>query len=168
MILDLTALQDSIAALERSLGYLQSDLAHDPGVREQFRAAAIQAFEFTHETAFKMIKRQLEQMLPDAAAVDRMSYMEVIRSAAEAGLVLDVTRFKTYRDRRNITGHTYNRAKAEAVAAVLDEFLADEFDECGLAFKVDLVDWATTGETFRNIIRHEHRTIQIARRATSE
>ena len=40
---------------------------------------------------------------------------EVIRSGAEVGLVLDVTRFKTYRDRRNITSHTYNRAKAEEV-----------------------------------------------------
>ena len=94
-------------------------------MQEQFRAAAIQAFDFTHETAFKMIKRQLEQMLPNSAAVDRMSYMEVIRSAAEAGLVPDVTRFKTYRDRRNITSHTYNRAKAEAIVGVLDEFVAD-------------------------------------------
>ena len=73
MILDLTALKDAVAALDRSLGHLQSDLSSDPGLREQFRAAAIHAFEFTHEMAFKMMKRQLERMLPDPALVDRMS-----------------------------------------------------------------------------------------------
>jgi predicted nucleotidyltransferase len=46
--------------------------------------------------------------------------------------------------------------------------LTDEFDESDLAFKVDLVDWATTGESFREIIRHEHRTFQMVRRATTE
>ena len=125
MLQDLTALRDSIGALERSLGYLRSDLASDPGIREQFRGAAILAFEFTHETSFTMIKRQLEQMLPDTAAVDRMSYMEVIRSAAEAGLISDVVRFKNYRDLRNTTSHTYNQSKAEAIVGVLNEFAAD-------------------------------------------
>jgi type I restriction enzyme S subunit len=46
--------------------------------------------------------------------------------------------------------------------------LADEFDESDLAFKVDLVDWATTGESFREIIRREHRTFPMVRRATTE
>lgn len=33
--------------------------------------------------------------------------------------------------------------------------LADEFDESPLPFKVDLVDWATTAESFRNVIRRD-------------
>jgi nucleotidyltransferase substrate binding protein (TIGR01987 family) len=125
MKLDLTALRDSVAALEASLGYLHSDLASDPGLREQFRGACIQAFEFTYETAYKMIKRRIEQLLPDPGSADRMTYMEVIRTAAEAGLVPDVQRFRIYRDRRNLTSHTYSRATAESVVSVLDEFAAD-------------------------------------------
>ena len=46
--------------------------------------------------------------------------------------------------------------------------LAEEFDEPDLAIKVDLLDWATTAEAFREIIRREHRTIQTGRRATTE
>lgn len=30
--------------------------------------------------------------------------------------------------------------------------LADDFDESDLPFKVDVVDWASSSETFRNII----------------
>ena len=51
--------------------------------------------------------------------------MEVIRSAAEAGLIPDIPRFRTYRDRRNMTCHTYNQPKAEEVLSVLDQFAAD-------------------------------------------
>ncbi len=125
MPLDLSALSDSISALERSLGYLHSDLARDPGLREQFRAACIQAFEFTHETAFKMVKRQLERTAPDPSAIDQKTYAELIRSAAELGLVRDVNRFRSYRDKRNMTSHGYNQTKAEAIVADLEIFLED-------------------------------------------
>jgi len=37
--------------------------------------------------------------------------------------------------------------------------LADEFDESTLPFKVDLVDWATTAESFRNVIRRDAVTL---------
>lgn len=125
MKLDLTALRDATAALEKSLGYLGSDLARDPDLREQFRAASIQAFEFTYEVAYKMIKRQLEQIVATPSEVDGMTYMQLIRSAAEAGLVEDVPRFKEYRDKRNITSHTYNQKRAEEVVRVLEPFLRD-------------------------------------------
>ena len=39
--------------------YLESDAAADPGLRDQFLAAAIQAFEFTYELSFKFMKRQI-------------------------------------------------------------------------------------------------------------
>lgn len=126
MKLDLTSLRDALGALERSLTFLTSETAKsDPLLREQFRNSAIQCFEFTHEIAFKMMKRQLEQMTADPAAVDKMAYMDVVRSAAEAGLVPDVGRFKNYRDKRNITSHTYNQAKAAEIASILPAFRDD-------------------------------------------
>ena len=60
---------------------MNSELAENSDLREQFRAAAVQAFEFTHELAFKMLKRQLEQMMADPTAVDQMAYMDIVRSA---------------------------------------------------------------------------------------
>ncbi len=126
MKLELTSFRDAFAALERSMTFLTSANAKkDPLLHEQFRNSAIQCFEFTHELAFKMMKRQLEQMSPDPAAIDKMAYMDIVRSAAEAGLVTDVARFKDYRDKRNITSHTYNQAKAEKIEAILPNFRDD-------------------------------------------
>lgn len=38
--------------------------------------------------------------------------------------------------------------------------LADEFDESTLPFKVDIVDWATTAQSFRDIIARDAVTLQ--------
>jgi nucleotidyltransferase substrate binding protein (TIGR01987 family) len=125
MKLDVSSLRNALTALEKSLKFLASDKAKDPDLREQFRAAAIQAFEFTHELAFKMLKRQLEQMSADPASIDTLGYMDVIRSGAEAGLVQDIARYRDYREKRNITSHTYDQAKAEQIVSVLKDFRDD-------------------------------------------
>jgi len=54
-----------------------------------------------------------------------MAYMDVIRSAAEAGLIADVAHFRDYREKRNITSHAYDPAKAEQIEAVLNDFRDD-------------------------------------------
>lgn len=125
MPLDLSPLRAALAALKASLRYLESELAADPGLQDQFRAAAIQAFEFTYELAFKFMKRQLEQIVPVPSAVDELTFMQVVRAAAEAGLVADVARFHEYRETRNITSHAYDRQKAQRVVAVLPRFATD-------------------------------------------
>lgn len=125
MTLDLSSLRNALTALEKSLKFLASDMAKDPDLREQFRAAAIQAFEFTHELAFKMLKRQLKQMSADPAAIDTMGYMDVIRTGAEAGLITDIARYRDYREKRNITSQTYDQAKAEQIVSVLKDFQDD-------------------------------------------
>jgi nucleotidyltransferase substrate binding protein (TIGR01987 family) len=125
MRLDLTSLRSALAALEKSLGFLNSELAENADLREQFRAAAVQAFEFTHELAFKMLKRQLEQMAADPAEIDKMAYMDLVRLGAEAGLIADVARFRDYWEKRNITSHTYDQTKAEQIVAVLSDFRDD-------------------------------------------
>jgi nucleotidyltransferase substrate binding protein (TIGR01987 family) len=125
MLLDLSSLRDALAALNVSLGYLDSPSAADPGLRDQFRAAAIQAFEFTYELAFKFMKRQLAQIVPVPSAVDEMSFMQVVRASAEAGLVADVSRFHEYREARNITSHSYDRQKAQRIVAELPRFADD-------------------------------------------
>jgi len=62
MKLDLSALKDALASLDRSLAFLNSEMSkNNPDLHEQFRNSAIQCFEFTHEIAFKFIKRQLER-----------------------------------------------------------------------------------------------------------
>ena len=42
--------------------------------------------------------------------------------------------------------------------------LAEDFSESNLPWKVDVVDWATTGESFRRIIEESKVVVQRARR----
>jgi len=126
MKLDVSALEKALSQLEQSLSYLRSKLAAgDPGLRTQFRAAAIQGFEFTYELAVKMIRRQLSQIAAVPAELAEMAYKDLIRKAADAGLVLDPESFFLYREIRNITAHTYDEATAEKVLGVLDSFRKD-------------------------------------------
>jgi nucleotidyltransferase substrate binding protein (TIGR01987 family) len=126
MKLDLTVLEKALAQLEQSLSYLHSDLAaRDAGLRAQFRAAAIQGFEFTYELSVKMIRRQLAQISAVPAELAEMAYQDLIREAADAGLLVDPEGFFLYREIRNITAHTYDEAKAERVLGVLEAFRKD-------------------------------------------
>jgi len=126
MKLDLSSFDKAVSQLEQSLGYLASDLAKkDAALKSQFRGAAIQAFEYTYEICVKMLRRQLEQMAATPVEVKQMAFMDMIRWAAEAGLVPDVRRFREYRERRNLTTHTYDENRAREIADSLGAFLKD-------------------------------------------
>jgi nucleotidyltransferase substrate binding protein (TIGR01987 family) len=126
-MIDLSSLEKAIAQLKKSLDYADSDLAqNDPDIAQQFRAAGIQAFEYTYELAHKMLKRYLEATEPTPESIDAMSFQELIRTGAEKGLLLhswDVWHF--YRQCRSITSHTYDEAKAEDVFSRLKDFLEE-------------------------------------------
>lgn len=126
MKLDLSALEKAVSQLERSLGYLNSQAARrDHGLREQFRAATIQAFEFTYELWVKMIRRQLAQIVSNAGELKSMNFKDLLRSALEAGLIKDFDAFVIYREKRNLTAHTYDSNEAEKILKGMDQFLAD-------------------------------------------
>jgi len=124
--LDCSAFERAVAQLETSYDFLRSPLSDErPDLREQFRSATIQAFEYTYELAYKMIRRQLERIVASPATLRELAFMDLIRTAAEAGLVREAPPFKVYREMRNITSHTYNAERAEEVVAVVDDFLHD-------------------------------------------
>jgi len=126
MKLDISPFEKALSQLERSLEYLHSDLAQrDEGLREQFRAATIQAFEFSYELGTKMLRRQLEQISANPAEIRSMAFMDMVRTGAEAGLVREVPQYRIFRDKRNMTSHTYDEAKAEEVLEVLDDFVEE-------------------------------------------
>ena len=124
MKLDFSSLENALGQLEKSLAYLNSELGQsNPDLREQFRAAAIQAFEYTYELSIKMLRRQLEQIVAYPAGLRQMAFMDVVRSGFEAGLVKQVPLFKVFKEMRNITSHTYDPDKAEEVLAIIDQFV---------------------------------------------
>lgn len=119
MAIDFYPLEKAINSLKRAL-----DRAIGAPGDEELRDACIQRFEYTFELCWKMLKRQLEQELANPAEVDGYSYRHLFRIGAERGLVQDVEAWFDYRERRNITSHTYDEAKAARVFEALPAFAA--------------------------------------------
>ena len=117
--LDLTSFCAALASLQRALARWETTDKQD----EELRDACIQRFEYTFELSWKMLKRRLELDLPDAQSVDAMSFRELMRSGGERGLLRDVDAWMVFRDKRNITSHTYNAATAADVAAAIPSFV---------------------------------------------
>ena len=126
MKIDCSPLEKAFEQLRKSHGYLHSDLARsDEGLREQFRSASIQAFEFTYAVAIDMIRRQLAQIVDNPAELPRVNFNDVMRDAADAGIIRDAQIYMKYRVRRNKSSHVYNGEIAENVEAILDEFIGE-------------------------------------------
>lgn len=126
MTLQIKPLIKAYGQLTTSLEYLYSPMAaNDAGLRRQFRNSVIQCFEFTYELSYKMIRRQLSVILPAPSTIKEMNYADLMRSAAEAGLIQDVKRFLEYREMRNLTSHTYDENKAEQILTHMTHFAKD-------------------------------------------
>ncbi len=134
MKLDFTPFGNAIAQLEKSLAYAHSDAAMaDPDLREQLRNSVIQCFEFTYELSWKMLKRYLEATEPNPVEIDVSTFQNLIRLGNERALLRsDWRQWRTYRQARTDSSHTYDITKAEAVFAVAPDFLSEArglFDE---------------------------------------
>ena len=82
MKLDLSPLENAVLQLEEALELSNSELVElDPRLRRHLRAAVIQAFEFTYNLSFKMLRRHLEMGFDNPEEIDRMSFSNVIRTA---------------------------------------------------------------------------------------
>jgi nucleotidyltransferase substrate binding protein (TIGR01987 family) len=127
MNLDYTPLGNAIAQLEKSLAYANSAAAMtDPGLREQLRNSVIQCFEFTYELSWKMLKRYLEETEANPTEIDISTFQNLIRLGNERALLRsDWRQWKTYRQARTDSSHTYDATKAEAVFAVAPDFLLE-------------------------------------------
>ena len=126
MKIDYSPLKNAFGQLGKSYRYLHSDLADsDEDLREQFRSASIQAFEFTYTLAINMIRRQLAQIVANPGDLQQISFNDLMRDAADAGIIRDAQAYMRYRDIRNITSHAYNAEQAEKVVKILDEFRSE-------------------------------------------
>lgn len=126
-MLDITSLQKALNELIDALKYYHSDLAkQDAGLKRHLMAGTIQAFEFTYELVIKFIRRYLEMTEPSSEFIATMTFPTLIRTANEKGLLkTDITHWKKYREKRNITSHTYDAIAAENVMTVVPSFIQD-------------------------------------------
>jgi nucleotidyltransferase substrate binding protein (TIGR01987 family) len=113
--------------LEKSLHYAHSPAAlADPGLREQLRNSVIHCFKFTYELCWKTLKRHLEATEASPETLDLATFQSLIRLGNERGLLRsDWITWRTYRQARTDSSHTYDAAKAEAVFAIAPDFLQE-------------------------------------------
>lgn len=127
MSIDFSSLGNAIGKLEKSLEFANSKPAEDdPDLFEQLRNSVIQCFEFTYELSYKMLKRYLEETAANPEEIDSDTFQNIIRTGNEKGLLRsDWTRWKTYRQARTDSSHTYDQDKAEAVYEIAPDFLIE-------------------------------------------
>jgi nucleotidyltransferase substrate binding protein (TIGR01987 family) len=103
-------LTDALATMQQRPGDL---LARD---------GCIQRFEYTYELAVKSLRRQLEDMSDSPTDIDALGFKDMLRVAAERGLVSDMGAWFAFRELRNTSAHVYDPNKAELIFAALPAF----------------------------------------------
>ena len=119
--IDLTPLSSAVARLSEGLERYLRDVSDT-----QIRDGLIQRFEFTYELSHKMLKRFLSSVSASPGEYEAADFHYLIRSGNEQGLLLgDWSVWRTYRDMRARTSHTYDEKVALEVVAGIASFLEE-------------------------------------------
>ena len=119
MDIDISPLERAIARLEEAVATYQQDTT-----RTLIRDGLVQRFEFTYEIAHKLLRRYLAANAGPPELISGMNFADIIRAANQNRLLLgDWPRWKTFRDMRSRTSHSYNEAVALDVVAGIPAFL---------------------------------------------
>lgn len=113
MSLDLTPFEKALTSLEEVLLVPATAIVRD---------STIQRFEYTYELAFKMLKRYLEMSSTTPVEIDGKTFKELVRLAAEQGLIDSPEAWFVYRQARNETSHGYDEKKAVVVYSHIGPF----------------------------------------------
>jgi nucleotidyltransferase substrate binding protein (TIGR01987 family) len=122
--LDLSPLQKALASLLVAIERTEWETS-DETIDDMLRDSVIQRFEYTYELCWKMLKRRLEMDVPSPELIDGMSFREMIREGAERGMIADPLAWFEYRQKRNLTTHTYDEAVAQGVYRAAVDFASD-------------------------------------------
>ncbi len=87
------------------------------------RDSMIQRFEYTYLLSLKMIKRYLAKSAFVFENLEGMSFNEMIRQANKMGLLRsNLEKWDDYRQKRNLTSHTYDEEAAKSVVSIIEDF----------------------------------------------
>lgn len=126
MSLDLSSFENAISNLEDVLeAYHDKTMQKEnPKYEKYLLGASIHFFEYTYELALKMIRRYLEMSSDTNMKMDNIAFSDAIRAAHAKKIILsDLQNWKTYRQKRGITSHTYDENKARDVFTIIPRFL---------------------------------------------
>ncbi len=122
--IDLAPLRRAIALLNEALVFWAEQPDGAP-LKPHLRSAVIQSFEFSYELSMRLLRRVLIERSESADRVADLSFNDLLRGAADAGLIPDPSPWREWREMRNATSHAYDEAKAQAVVLRAGAFAAD-------------------------------------------
>ena len=118
-MIDLTPFENAIKTLDEIIIRYDKE-SYDNAIRD----AVIQRFEYTYSLAIKMLVRFLQSQATDLP--DSLTFNETIRKANQLGLLLsNLEKWTDYRQKRNMTSHTYEETIANTVVSVVKDFQKD-------------------------------------------
>ena len=90
------------------------------------RDSMIQRFEYTYSISLKMIKRFFSQGAFVFENIEGMTFNEMIRQANKMGLLRsNLEKWDDYRQKRNLTSHTYDEETAVKVVSIIEDFAGE-------------------------------------------
>ena len=115
--LDLTPFENALNSLKEVIEVYNSDETN-----LITRDSMIQRFEYTYSIALKMIKRFFSYGA-FVENVDGMTFNEMVRQANKMDLLKsNLETWTLFREKRNLTSHTYDEKIAEDVAKIIPLF----------------------------------------------
>lgn len=102
------------------------------------KQGVIQAFEYTHELAWKVMKNFLEYK----GVTELFGSKDVTREAFKLGLIENGEIWMQMIQSRNISSHTYDESTADAILELVKNLYFDEY----LKFKIKMNTYLKKGE----------------------
>ena len=116
--IDLSAFEKALASLFEVIKVYNEDKTN-----LITRDSMIQRFEYTYSLTLKMIKRYFANGAFVFDNLDGMTFNEMIRQANKMGLLRsDLEKWDNYRQKRNLTSHTYDEKIAVEVVEIIEDF----------------------------------------------
>ncbi len=116
--LDITPFEKALNSLKEVIEVYNSDKAN-----LIVRDSMIQRFEYTYSIALKMIKRFFSQGAFVLENIEGMTFNEMIRQANKMELLKsNLEIWDNFRQKRNLTSHTYDETVARDVASIIEDF----------------------------------------------
>ena len=119
--LDISNFRDCIDSLKKCFGDYAA--SKDDAIKEYIEDACVKRFEYTVETAWKIMKKYLK--LEYGKTDKELTMNNIFRLMEGYGFVKSWETWRNYYDRRNDTSHEYNKNKAKEILNIVDALIED-------------------------------------------
>ena len=119
--LSITALKDAFSTLREASTDRKS--AVDAKNKLYIQDACVKRFEYTIETAWKLMKKFLK--LQYGKSEKELTINNIFRLMEGYGFITNWENWRKYYEARNMTSHEYDIVKARKILDIVDDFVVD-------------------------------------------